>query len=99
MEVVCIDDTNRPVEIPIEKWLVKDNVYTVLNVVKTLDNNTGFVLKEITLTDDNFPFRCFAHNRFRLKQQYNHERIEIINDEKAEEAVKELIKETCPIEN
>jgi len=88
--VICIDDANRPAEIPQDKWIVKDDIYTVEKVVRTLDGNIGFVLKEKVLTEDNFPFRCFDHKRFAVATE---------EDLKAKEAVQELIKDTCLIEN
>ena len=34
MKVVCIDDTNRPIDIPESKWVKKDEIYTIVKVVK-----------------------------------------------------------------
>lgn len=65
MRVVCIDDSNRPIDIPIEKWVKKDEEYTVLKFVKIkLQNNTlGVELNEIDLSDC-FPYTYFDAKRF-----------------------------------
>jgi hypothetical protein len=64
MTVVCVNDSNKPSEIPLEKWIKKGNTYTVVKQVQTLDNKIGYILKEINLSEDNFPFRCFSAERF-----------------------------------
>lgn len=92
--VVCINDSNRPAEIPAEKWISKNELYTVVKIITTMDNNTGFILKEISLGEDTFPYDSFNPNRFVPATLDRME--EIMN---AEIAVKELISETCPIEN
>ena len=63
-QVICIDDTRKPKEIPQEKWVVNHTEYTVEKVGKTLDGKLGFVLKEITLTPDEYPFELFSAKRF-----------------------------------
>lgn len=81
MTVVCINDSNRPTEIPLEKWIKKGNPYTVVKQVTTLDNKIGYVLEEINLSEDNFPFRCFSAERFGIKS------IEVANE--VEEVIEE----------
>ena len=65
MKVICIDDTNRPVDIPESKWVKKDEVYTIVKVVKlNLQKNTlGVELDEIDLKGC-FPYEYFLANRF-----------------------------------
>jgi len=31
MKVVCINDSNRPKQVPAEKWVVKGQIYTVVS--------------------------------------------------------------------
>ena len=42
---ICIDDSNKPIEIPSEKWLKKGQRYTVLKVVNSMDGQPGFIKK------------------------------------------------------
>ena len=65
MKVVCIDDSNKPLDIPEHKWVKKDNVYTIAKIVQlNLQKNTlGVELEEIDLKDC-FPYEYFLANRF-----------------------------------
>ena len=65
-EVICINDLNKPREIPITKWLTKGKKYTVIGLGQTLDGKLGFKLKEIELGEDCYPYDCFNPNRFGL---------------------------------
>jgi hypothetical protein len=92
--VICINDLNKPVEIPANKWVVKNEIYTVIKIIQTMNNQTGFILKEIELGEDTFPYDSFNPSRFvPATESLLKER------EEAETAVKELISEICPIEN
>lgn len=91
MKVQCINDKNKPTEIPIEKWIKYGEMYTVIKVVTTLDNQPGFVLKEIELGEDTFPYDCFNPKRFAQVEENIEQQIE--------NAINKLISETCPIEN
>ena len=64
-QVIAIDVTNKPKEIPMSSWIVEGEIYTVIQVDKlTKDgNNYGFKLKEIDL-DFYFPYIYFNANRF-----------------------------------
>jgi hypothetical protein len=61
-KVLCIDDSNRPNEIPTSKWLKKDAIYTVDKVGKDYAGVYFFFLKEIEGTA---PYLGFNINRFR----------------------------------
>lgn len=65
MRVVCINDSKRPSDIPVEKWVEKGKEYTVINIVRMVaqGNILGFILQEIDLSDC-FPYECFAASRF-----------------------------------
>jgi hypothetical protein len=88
-QVVCINDKNRPREIPPNKWIKKGAKYTVDKVGKTLDNKIGFVLAEIELGDDTFPYDLFSAHRFGLI-------VGPTADEVAEEAIDDLLQEVFP---
>lgn len=87
-EVVCINDKNRPIEIPPTKWIQFGKTYTVIKVGKTLDNQVGFVLQEVELGEDTFPYDLFSAKRFAVK-------VGLVDtaEETAEEVVDDLIVE------
>jgi hypothetical protein len=66
MKVICINDANRPNEIPSNRWIKKDKFYTVLEAVKcnVQGGLLGYKLEEINI-DDCVPYKYFAANRFR----------------------------------
>lgn len=86
-KVVCINDKNRPIEIPSHKWVKLNEVYTVIKIGKSLDGKLGFVLQEIELGPDTFPYDLFSAYRFAYLSNKT-------DNELADEAVKELLKET-----
>lgn len=75
VKVLCINDENRPNEIPIEKWLKKDEEYHVIfTCTAFLDElltkkTLAFQLNEIDLTEENAPFEFFAANRFAIRAE------------------------------
>lgn len=91
-EVVCINDKNRPKEIPTNKWVKHGEKYTVNNVGRTMDGKIGFELAEIELGKDTFPYDLFSAHRFGLITGPT-------ADEMAEEAVEELLNETLKTES
>jgi hypothetical protein len=61
---ICINDRDKPKEIPSGKWLTKGKRYNVLKLVKSMDGQPAFVLEEIELGEDTYPFDCFSAKRF-----------------------------------
>ena len=57
MKLICIDDSNRPIDIPREKWVKKGNEYTPVRFVRMVaqNNELGVIIEEIDLTD------CFPY--------------------------------------
>lgn len=48
MEVICIDASNKPNDIPNSQWVKKDTLYTALSICKSkITGDTYFKLKEI----------------------------------------------------
>jgi hypothetical protein len=81
-KVVCVDDSKRPKQIPIDKWVVKDNVYTVIAVeldVKLQANVIGFVLDELPLGENEFPYLYFNAIRF-LPQDALEQKEELVEE-------------------
>lgn len=91
MKVICINDKDRPNEIPTSKWIVKDKIYTVIKVwhIRQRPGTYGVELAEIDLSDC-FPYLYFAANRF--APVMSNKDIEAILEKALEE--KEIIQET-----
>jgi hypothetical protein len=94
MPVVCINDSNKPAEIPVNKWVIKNEIYTVVKIINTMDNKKGFILKELPLGEDTFPYDSFNPMRFVPATELLIQEKEQVNN-----AIKELISDICPIEN
>jgi len=62
---ICINDSNKPVEIPPKKWIKKDQEYHITHIYwHPQQSIQGVELAEIGLTDECFPYQSFALNRF-----------------------------------
>ena len=65
MKIMCINDSQKPKEIPQHKWVEKGTVYTLVGVQQLLSSNSlGFELAEIKLDESCFPYFYFNPNRF-----------------------------------
>lgn len=66
MQVTCINDSNKPAQIPESKWVKKGEVYTVVyaSTMSIQVNKLGFKLKEIDLDSSCFPYEYFDADRF-----------------------------------
>ena len=64
-KVICINDSNKPNEIPNSQWVKKGSIYTVTKVSKMLIQGgiIGFELAEINL-DGCAPYKYYAAERF-----------------------------------
>ena len=65
----CIDDTNRPKEIPVEKWIVKDEEYRILGIYVHVNQGRiqGVTLVEKPLDETCRPYQTFALRRFAFR--------------------------------
>lgn len=72
MRVYCINNKNKPNEIPQSKWdlLKEGEEYTVIEVMKCNAQGgiLGFKLEEINI-DDCLPYKYFAAYRFALPKE------------------------------
>jgi hypothetical protein len=70
MLVICINDGNRPKQIPAEKWIVKGQTYTVIatSQMNLQRKKIGLKLKEIELDPSCFPYEYFDADRFKIVQ-------------------------------
>lgn len=68
MKVVCINDSNRPKQVPAEKWVVKGQIYTVVSTtsMNIQRNKIGLKLAEIDLGQSCFPYEYFDADRFAM---------------------------------
>lgn len=68
-EVICIDDTHKPAEIPNSMWVKKGNPYTVEDVKRMVPQAgiLGFKLREIQLVGC-APYEYYSSHRFALVQ-------------------------------
>jgi len=84
-KVVAKDVSGRPNEIPISKWIKKDEVYVVIQMdyMNIQGRILGFKLEELNI-DECFPYQYFSSSRFR---PYSKE------DAEAEEAVRKLLEQ------
>jgi len=65
MKVLCINDKNKPKEIPQHKWVKQGEEYTLIDVQHLLSSNSmGFELAEIKLDETCFPYHYFNPDRF-----------------------------------
>lgn len=65
IKIMCVDDANKPQEIPQDKWITRGEVYTLIGVQPLLSSNSmGFELAEIKLGEECFPYHYFNPNRF-----------------------------------
>lgn len=66
MRVMCIDDANKPAKIPVEQWIKAGEAYTVIKVVQMglQDGKYGFLLKEVQMSADCFPYEYYDADRF-----------------------------------
>lgn len=66
MKVICIDDTKKPAKIPQHEWIKEGVIYTVTEVVKMglQPNKFGYLLKEISLSKESFPYEYYSADRF-----------------------------------
>ena len=101
VECICINDSNRPKEIPQSKWIKEGQKYTVIYTVTVLpQKQLGFHLAEIELTDNELPYEYFLASRFGFTQDNLQKLIELIKDcSEIDFSMDELLKQTELAEN
>ena len=98
--VICIDDKNRPREIPQKKWLQEGNEYNVIFTLTVLpQKQLAFHLAEIELTEAEAPYEYFLANRFAIRQEDLEKLMQLIKDcSDTDFSLEELIEQTHLIE-
>lgn len=75
---ICINDSNKPKEIPEQKWIKKDNEYTITHIF--IHPNQGGIqgvhLKELTLKDCGL-YETYKLSRFAFKKDDLQELIQL----------------------
>ena len=94
-KVICLNDGNRPNDIPSSKWVKKGTEYTVIEVAKLRIQGgiLGFKLAEINI-DEYFPYQYFAASRFGIPlmgQQWAEQELSRLLEEAKKEAVEEPV--------
>ena len=65
MKVTCVNDSNRPSDFPLSKWIVKGEEYTVIDIFYAMPQDIECVkLEEINLSG--LAYDGFAAYRFEL---------------------------------
>ena len=82
MKVLCIDHTKKPGQIPQNQWIEEGVIYTVTNVIHLplQPGAAGFLLKEVSLSPDCFPYEFYSSNRFAVIMESLDEKQEEVNE-------------------
>ena len=95
MKLICIDDMNRPKQIPPSKWVVAMEEYTPIRIAKMAKqgNILGVELAEICLDETNAPYELFRLDRFAFNMIEWQELQDLIAMTDEREELVELLKE------
>ena len=81
VECICIDDKNKPKEIPDSKWLKEGNKYNIIYTVIVLpQRELAVMLSEIELTDNEMPYEYFLAKRFGFTEENLNKLMQLIKD-------------------
>jgi len=96
IETICINDSDKPIIIPKEKWVKKGNIYHVIYSVTVLpQKKLAFLLSEIQLTENELPYEYFDASRFAFTEENLKKLIELIKDcNDTDFSMDELLKQT-----
>ena len=65
MQVEAVDVSGRPETVPSSLWIVKGQIYTVVEVLKDMNSVEYFKLEEIPLEQAKTLYKGFASSRFK----------------------------------
>lgn len=96
MNCICINDKNKPKEIPQSKWLKEGKEYTIVFAIVVLpQRRLGFQLAEIDLDESCLPYEFFLAERFAMTKEDFDKLPEFLNEcGQANLSIQELMKET-----
>lgn len=94
---ICIDDKNRPAEIPVDKWVKEKSKYNIIYIYwHPVQKIQGVDLAEIELDESCKPYGTFAIKRFAISVKDLENFIALckactgMNDVDVQEVIKEL---------
>lgn len=95
IEAICIDASNKPNDIPSNKWLVEGEIYHIIYTVTVLpQRKLAFHLAEIDLDESCHPYEYFLSTRFAIHEDDIKALAQLIEDcSVADFNVGELMKE------
>ena len=66
LEVICINDENKPKRVSSYEWIEFGKTYTVVEVSKMglQAGRFGYKLKEVQLSEQSFPYEYYNSDRF-----------------------------------
>jgi hypothetical protein len=69
--ILCIDDSNRPEDIPVTHWIKEGQVYTLKNVKSLLmqSGQLGLQVDEINLLELENQYEFFSLYRFSIQEK------------------------------
>ena len=80
-KVICINDKDRPKEIPQNKWVKKDSEYAITHIYYHPQQKLqGVELAEIDLDSSCFPYVSFSLARFAIPQEELEKFIALLKD-------------------
>ena len=96
IECICINDRQKPKEIPQNKWVKEGETYNVIYTVTVLpQKQLAFHLAEIELDESCAPYEYFLANRFAFTQENLLLLMELIKDcSETAFSMEELIEQT-----
>ena len=98
IDCICINDSNKPTQIPKDKWLVKGEKYHVIYTVTVLpQKELAFHLHEIELDETCHPYEYFLANRFAFTQDGLKKLIQLIKNCSDTDFSMEELMEQCDV--
>jgi hypothetical protein len=69
IKCLCVNAKNKPSGIPIEKWVVEMEQYSVISMIRDKDGKLGIQVSEIDLDETCKPYEMFDIRRFAFRGQ------------------------------
>lgn len=65
MKVICVDNSNRPSDVPLSLWPILQNKYTVIDTLKDMHMVEYYKLEELDLASIGSLYKGYAASRFK----------------------------------
>jgi hypothetical protein len=101
VKTICIDDKNKPREIPANKWIKAGEEYHVIYTVTVLpQKQLAFHLHEVELDETCAPYEYFLSNRFMFAEEDIDALFKLVEDCcETDFSIDELLKQTKTIKS